>query len=195
MIIPYYERQMPAYTMPGPGDTDPADPHTEYVGFRSLFRANPTVIAADGMPAFICAQDPTKLKTFRPFSSWDEINLVDGHVIDLAGADDSIAHVDEWHFYVSDPSRASRGPGRWRAYRTDPDAGLTSTRSGRVTLRLSEAALTQLLSGGTSAEDLAYALRGVHIYALKIATGEVGWADLYRCAFAASGFPSVWPTY
>lgn len=201
MIIPSYPLQLPDHTYPGPGETDPAQPHIEYVSLRSLFKALPEVTDVDGLPTFIAKADPGRLHTFRPFDWWDYHPVespdgikIDGHVIDLAGANDAFANVDEWHWWISDPARASGSPGRWRLYRNDPTPGVV-TRSGRVTLRMSEAALAQTLSGGVSAEDMSCALNGVSIYALRLSDRHVGWADLYRCAFAPESFPAEWPTY
>ena len=152
--------------------------YTDYSSFRAAFAASPVTIANDGMETFHGFDH-----VVRPFTSW-ELAAVAGVTIDFTGGvNDTIAGLDEFHGYLSDPGAANGTP-RWEIVRADPGGGLT--RSGRVTFRLTAHGVTHFAD--QNPDLMSALLRNVHLYMRNIAAETVYWADLHRCAFAPHSF-------
>lgn len=139
-----------------------------YATFRWYFGT--ATIAPDGMKTFDVAN---VVGAIEPFTSWNFSFPVS---IDLAGADDAVAGVDEWHWYLQE------------ARETEPlfqlardDRGGT-TRSGRVSL--------ELTAYGTTAHTihdwgkLNVMLRGAYLFAIDTG-GNIFTCDLHGAAFAS----------
>lgn len=153
----------------------------DYVTFRTVFAAPLTARAPDGMlrwPAPGTVTLHTRRAPTSPFASFPVI-------VDLAGANDAVAYVDEWHWWLSQPSTATGNPYWSISYYTDG----TGTRSGRVRLGLTAAG--SAIASVPSSENMDRLMRNVHIYAKRLSDNAIVWIDVHRSAFAGDSFPST----
>lgn len=141
-----------------------------YATFRYQFGTG--VIAVDGMRTFDVANTGSQI---RPFTSW---NFSFPLTIDLAAADDAVAWVDEWHWYLQEARPLAP---LFQLARND---GTTTTRSGRVDLQLT--AYGSTIHTIHDQAKLDFMLRGSYLYAKKLATSAIYSCDLHRAAFASA---------
>jgi hypothetical protein len=144
-----------------------------YSTFRELFGQGHAE-ARDGMPAWPGANNimDTGITAFTntfPFT------------IDLAGADDAVAYVDEWHWYLCVPNEGS-GNERIQLVRYDTSAYVS--RSGRVKIKLTTAGTAELVAHDSTWMDRFF--RDVYLYALNVDNEEIYFADMHRQMFAKS---------
>lgn len=140
-----------------------------YVTFRTYFGT--ATIAPDGMAEFDYANVNGAIS---PFTSWNFSFPVS---IDLAGADDAVVGVDEWHWYLQEARETQP------LFQLSRDDRGGTTRSGRVSL--------ELTAYGTTAHTihdwgkLNVMLRGAYLFALEISSGAIYVCDLHGAAFAS----------
>ncbi|NUP13745.1 MAG: hypothetical protein HOW73_47520 [Polyangiaceae bacterium] len=146
----------------------------DYVWFRTVF-ATSSDRGTDGFLVF-----PGHDETFKPATSPD---LSFPLAIDLKGSNDGSPYVDEYHWYLSDPSFPSGAP-RLQLQRHDPSA--LASRSSRVRLALT-AEGTAILDPQNS-DNVDRLLRDVHLYAKRLSDNTIYWSDLHRCVFAPDAF-------
>jgi hypothetical protein len=108
-----------------------------------------------------------------PFTSY---NFSFPVTVDQAGADDAVAWVDEWHWYLHE----SRSTPFFQLARNDT---LPTTRSGRVTLSLTAAGAAAHVTHDAATMDRM--LRGAYLFAITTG-GEIFTCDLHGAAFASA---------
>ena len=140
---------------------------TSYAEFRTRFSITGT-LAADGYPVW----DLVPTNIIRPWTNPFPLFPVD---IDVAGADDAGAGIDEWNWYLSIPNLGTSDAYLSIARLDTPP----TTRSGRIRLSLGPAA-----AGPMDATKANKYFRGAFLYARDLIGNDLHVADLHRSAFA-----------
>lgn len=158
---------------------------TNYADFRNIFGAGQPA-ADDGLPEWPVAKvlsiTAPGTGIIKPFTSW-QFNWPKR--ITAAAGIDAVIHVDEWHWYLLQPTETTAP----RLELTRDDNLPVSTHSGSVLLSLTAAGLSAITTDGSplySAANVDKLFRGCYVYAYSIAGDSISIVDLHRCAFAAA---------
>jgi hypothetical protein len=159
---------------------------TNYADFRNIFGAGEPA-ADDGLPRWpvdkVLSVIVPPYGIIKPFTSW-QFNWPK-RVAATLGAD-SVINVDEWHWYLLQPTETTTP----RMQLNRDDNLPTATHSGRVEIALTAAGLTAVAGPDGaplySAVNIDKLFRGCYIYVFNIGDEEISIVDLHRCAFAAS---------
>jgi len=145
-----------------------------YASFRNLFAKPAATSAIDGFLTWPAADATQVVSTaITTYATAFPIS------IDLAGADDSVAWTDEWHWYLG---QTTEGTGSERFELQRYDTSSTASRSGRVYLATTASGAAELSVHSASVLDRM--VRDMWIYAKNIATEAFYVLDVHRAMFA-----------
>lgn len=145
-----------------------------YASFRNLFAKPAATSAIDGFLTWPAA-DATQVVSTAITTYATSFPIT----IDLAGADDSVAWTDEWHWYLGQNTEGT-GNERFELQRYDTSA--TVSRSGRTRLALTASGSAELSVHSSTILDRM--VRDMWIYAKKISTEAIYVLDVHRAMFA-----------
>lgn len=157
---------------------------TNYADFRNIFGAGePNDL--DGLPRWPVAKMLSLIAPgfgiIKPWTTW-QITFPK-RVTAAIGADFTLG-VDEWHWYLSQPTELTSP----RLALTRDDFLPSTTNSGRVELSLTAAGLASIAGADGSpvysAATIDKLFKGCFIYVFNIGDEEISAVDLHRCAFA-----------
>lgn len=154
-----------------------------YAEFRWMFKASST-LALDGFPVFNYAK-VSSTKLTLPTTPTVSTPIV---VTQNGGANDAVANVDEWHWYLSqqsdDLTKAYWYPiPNALSYYTSVPTPTTATQSGTLQIYQSASGVAAYAASPTP-ETLFRLAFDVVVYGLRVSDGTIFVGDLGRSMFA-----------
>lgn len=161
---------------------------TNYADFRNIFGAGEPA-ADDGLPRWpvdkMLSLIAPGFGIIKPWSTWQ---ITFPKRITASAGLDAVLGVDEWHWYLSQPTENTTP----RLQLTRDDNLPVSTHSGTTLISLTAAGLAAIAGADGSpvysAATIDKLFKGCFVYVFNIGDEEISAVDLHRCAFANASF-------